>query len=85
MALKKLKSTGKKVKIMGMKTKLERFKVCDQCYGVGTIYDGCVCSYDKYKTIELEFEVCKCCGNLIDDGNPADTLFNEEQIKNHKE
>lgn len=66
-----------------MKTRLEKFKVCDQCYCVGMIHGDCVCSYDKYKTIELEFEVCKCCGHLIDDGNPADTPFNEEQIKNH--
>jgi len=67
-----------------MKTIFKKFKVCDQCYCVGMIYGDCVCSYDKYKTIELEFEVCKCCGHLIDDGNPADTPFNHEQIKNHK-
>lgn len=67
-----------------MKTRLEKFKVCDQCYCVGMKYGDCVCSYDKYKTIELEFEVCECCGHLIDDGNPADTPFNDEQIKNHK-
>ena len=67
-----------------MKTRLEKFEVCDQCCSVGIIHGDCVCSYDKYKTIELEFEVCECCGHLIDDGNPADTQFNDEQIKNHK-
>ena len=67
-----------------MKTRLEKHKVCDQCYAVGLLYNDCVCSYGKYKTIELEFEVCECCGNLVDDGNPADTPFNEEQFKKHE-
>jgi len=34
----------------------------------------------KFNSIELEFEVCECCGNLISDGNPADTTFNDEQL-----
>jgi hypothetical protein len=67
-----------------MKTKLEKFKVCDQCFCVGIQDTNCVCAYDKYKTIELEFEVCECCGHLIDDGTPADTPFNTEQFKKHK-
>jgi len=65
-----------------MKTRLEKFKVCDQCLCVAIVHTDCVCAYGKYKTIELEFEVCDCCGNLISDGQPADTPFNEEQFKN---
>lgn len=68
-----------------MKTRLEKFKVCDQCYCVGKQHIDCVCAYDKYNTIELEFEVCECCGHLINDGAPAHTPFNDEQIKNHEE
>ena len=68
-----------------MKTRLEKFKVCDQCYSVGVQDMNCVCSYSNYKVIELEFEVCECCGNLIEDGCPANTPFNDEQLKKHKE
>jgi len=68
-----------------MKTRLEKHKVCDQCFAISIISNDCVCSYGKYKTIELEFDVCDCCGNLISDGNPANTKFNEDQIKNHNE
>jgi len=64
-----------------MKTKLEKYNVCDQCFAVGIINNDCMCSYGKYTTIELEFEVCECCGNLIDDGNPADTEFNNKQFE----
>jgi hypothetical protein len=67
-----------------MKTRLEKHKVCDQCYAAGMLHNDCICSYGKYNTIELEFHVCKCCGSLLDDGNPAETAFNEEQIKNHE-
>lgn len=67
-----------------MKTRLEKHEVCDQCHAVGILYNDCICSYGKYKTIELEFEVCECCGNLVDDGNPADTPFNDEQFKKHE-
>ena len=64
-----------------MKTRLEKFKVCVKCFCVGIRDSDCVCAYDKYETIELEFEVCDCCGNLISDGDPADTPFNDEQFK----
>ena len=67
-----------------MNTRLEKFKVCDRCFSIGLTDVNCVCAYDKFKVIELEFEVCECCGKLIDDGNPADTPFNEEQLKNRK-
>lgn len=68
-----------------MKTKLEKFKVCEDCYCVELVHIDCACAFSNYKTIELEFEVCKCCGSLIEDGNPADTPFNNRQLKNHNE
>jgi hypothetical protein len=58
--------------------------VCDQCYCVGITYVDCICIYGKYKKIELEFEVCECCGHLVNDGKPADTEFNKTQFKNYK-
>ena len=64
-----------------MKTRLEKFKVCVDCLSVGTTYNDCVCTYGNYKTVELEFEVCDCCGHLVSDGNPAKTSFNDEKIK----
>ena len=63
------------------KTKLEKIEVCDQCYSLGITDNNCVCSYGHYKVIELEFEVCNCCGHLINDGLPADTPFNEKQLE----
>ena len=63
------------------KVRLEKYKVCDQCFSVGMIYADCICSYSKYKTIELEFEVCNCCDRIINDGEPADTEFNTKQIE----
>jgi len=46
--------------------------------------DDCVCSQGNYKTIELEFETCECCGQMINGGEPADTPFNLEQLKKYK-
>ena len=66
-----------------MNTKLEKFDVCDRCYSVGITHTDCICSYGNYKTIELEFEVCNCCGNLVEDGHPADTEFNDRQIEKY--
>lgn len=64
-----------------MKTRLEKHKVCADCFSVGITYNDCVCTYQRnYKTIELEFEVCDCCGHLLSDGQPAETQFNEQQI-----
>lgn len=67
-----------------MKTKLVKFDVCDRCYGVGNIDPDCMCMHGNYTSINLEFEVCACCGHLISDGEPADTEYNDLQIKNHK-
>ena len=59
--------------------KLEKFKVCTSCLSVGISYVDCRCTYmNNYETVELEFEVCECCGNLVTD-YPADTKFNEKQ------
>lgn len=67
-----------------LKTRLEKFEVCTECYSVEINHIDCVCTYRNYETILLEFEVCDCCGHLISDGTPADTDFNTNQILNHK-
>lgn len=67
-----------------METELRKFNVCSYCFCVGIVDTNCVCSYKEYKEIELEFEVCSCCGHLINDGHPADTEFNEKQLSNNK-
>lgn len=63
-----------------MKTRIERKDVCDSCYCSGHPGYDCICTYDKYTTIKLDFEVCDCCGRG-DDGQPADTEFNQQQFK----
>lgn len=63
-------------------TRIEKFRVCDQCYCVGIQDSNCRCAYGKYQTVELEFEVCGCCGDVLTDGQPADTEFNTKQLKN---
>lgn len=68
-----------------MKTILKKHKVCIDCLSVGITYKDCNCLYSRnYKTIELEFEECECCGNLISDGNPAETEFNKKQFENEQ-
>ena len=62
------------------KTRLEKFRVCDRCHCVGIQDPNCYCSDSKYGIIELEFEVCKCCGEVLTDGCPADTEFNTKQL-----
>jgi hypothetical protein len=64
-----------------MKTRLEKFDVCEDCLSVGITDTNCSCSYGSYKSIKLEFEVCDCCGQILHDGQPADTPFNETQLK----
>lgn len=59
--------------------------VCACCYSVGITDSRCICTYsNNYPTIELEFDVCECCGQIINDGNPADTAFNKEQMSRFK-
>jgi len=67
-----------------MKTKLEKFNVCTSCLCVGIEDPNCICADSKYKTVELEFEVCACCGAVVTDGQPAETEFNEKQLLNLK-
>jgi hypothetical protein len=64
-----------------MKTRLQKFNVCTQCLSVGVTNPDCICAQNEHDTVELEFEVCAECGHLIDDGNPADTEFNEQQLE----
>ena len=66
-----------------MNTRLEKHKVCADCHSIGITQNDCICTYQNgYPTIELEFEVCNCCGNVLNDGQCADTSFNTEQLKN---
>lgn len=67
-----------------MKTHLQKIKVCDRCFSDTITDPNCQCCIGKYKTIELEFEVCDCCGNTIEDGQPAETEFNNSQREKHK-
>lgn len=65
-----------------MKRRLEKHTVCTSCFVVGITQHDCVCTYqNNYETVELEFEVCDCCGHLICDGSPADTEFNTQQFE----
>jgi len=68
-----------------MKTRLEKHTVCISCRSIGILDIDCICVHShRYPTIELEFEVCDCCGNPKSD-QPADTEFNEKQLqKIHK-
>lgn len=63
-----------------MSKSLQKIKVCRDCLSPGIIYPECICVYDRnYATIELEFEVCNCCGNM--NSHPADTEFNKKQLE----
>jgi len=65
--------------------RIEKHSVCDECFNVG-ISPHCVCFDSNYSTIELEFEVCDCCGQVLNDGRtPANTEFNAEQLKKLKQ
>jgi len=62
--------------------KLEKHTVCASCWSVGVTDVHCICvDNNNYPTIELEFNVCEWCENLECDGDPADTEFNNEQLK----
>jgi len=61
---------------------IEKFTVCAMCLSVGVVDLDCICVHQKdYDTVELEFEVCECCNNLICDGQPAETDFNKKQLR----
>ena len=69
----------------GISLNVERHTVCKICYSVGISHPDCDCCHmNNYPTIELEFEVCNTCGNLVDDGHPVENEFNKEQQKNEK-
>ena len=62
-------------------SELVKYEVCKSCLSIGIRYNDCICTYmDGYETIELEFEVCECCGH-VDDSYPADTEFNKSQLE----
>lgn len=62
-------------------TSIKKFVVCAACHGIGVPEPECICTYQNgYPTIELEFEVCDCCGHPVSDGTAADTPFNDEQF-----
>lgn len=63
-----------------MKTRLEKHKVCDECF-TDEIRTDCVCFDGNYTVIELEFDVCECCGQTVNNGMPSKTEFNEKQFK----
>lgn len=68
-----------------MKTYLEKHKVCTHCLSVDIMFAECRCVIsNNYPVIELEFEHCSCCGHIITDGQPAETEFNEKQLKTLK-
>ena len=62
---------------MSEKFTLEKIAVCDSCFSIGHPNYDCVCTYQNYTTIVLEFKRCSCCGQLSDE--PANTAFNEAQ------
>ncbi|MCH8067795.1 MAG: hypothetical protein IID16_00780 [Candidatus Marinimicrobia bacterium] len=62
-----------------MKTHLQKIEVCDRCFSDRIIDTDCQCCIGNVILIELEFDVCHCCCNVIDDGQPADTEFNREK------
>lgn len=62
-----------------MKNKIEKFKVCKDCLSIGITDSNCVCTYQNgYKTVELEFEICGCCGEVSFE--PIDNFFNYQQL-----
>lgn len=59
---------------------LVRMNACTDCLTFAITDPNCVCCWgNKYETIELEFEECKCCGNISEEY--ADTEFNHSQLK----
>lgn len=65
-----------------MSTRLEKFTVCKVCLSIDVSDADCICVYSSnYPTIELEFEVCACCGRPTSPGSPADSEFNNKQLE----
>jgi len=53
-------------------------RVCDSCYDLPNS-DGCYCQDGRYKTVVIEFEVCKCCGNIVDVLDDSDAVLKEDE------
>lgn len=65
-----------------MKTEIVKHTVCVDCLSTTIINVDCRCvTHNNYKTVELEFEVCACCNNILNDGSPAETEFNTQKYK----
>lgn len=64
-----------------MKLRYEKHEVCVECFAVGILFPECICTHEAHDTIVLEFAVCDCCGNILEDGHPADTKFNKNQLE----
>ena len=65
---------------------IEKHEVCAKCLAIGIKSNDCVCTYrNDYATIELEFKLCSCCGEIKDE--PIDSEFNNSQYEklNRKE
>ena len=59
---------------------LVKLNVCVDCLSPDIVDPNCVCTYDRnYKTVELEFEKCSCCGHL--NSRYVDTEFNSKQLE----
>ena len=82
LTLKDKREIAQRIVVGLQKTTLEKNRVCKSCLSVGIQDPNCICADSKHDIIELEFEVCTCCGNLIHDGQPAETEFNEKQLSN---
>lgn len=61
--------------------RIEKIEVCQSCLSAGMVNPSCECAFGEYEAVLLEFEVCNCCGNIINDGDPADTPFNTKQLE----
>lgn len=65
---------------------LKRFNVCTECKArVRAVDSNCICNFSSlFDTIELEFEVCECCGKEVTPEQYADTEFNKAQIADYE-
>ena len=60
----------------------KKIKVCKRCLSQGVMDADCICMYtSNYPTIELEFNFCECCGQILNDGDPDETEFNIGQFE----
>lgn len=60
----------------------DKYEVCADCHSAEIIYSECVCVTEKrYPTIELEFDICRCCGHTST--LPNDSEFNDQQYEDN--